>query len=414
MKDNIGTFEQHVYEGNLEQHAEYELRKAGLFDKDSDYGGMLGKAVLDIVKVFAKQGHSGFSAPYVVALFTKVANWDTLSPITNDPEEWEDVSQYFDGKPQWQNKRCPRFFSKDAGKTWWDVDEKTVKAVQESLASMAFRPIFEIGDRLVRPENLSNLEFDIKGGSYKYTFTVDGQKYGVGIKTYYETLANPYNVSVKVDFGAQEGQGEDKYTWNLTNRGNALAVISAVTWTVSFFFVTWAMKVKMQRASYANYITANLKQLVIHAKSESEGDMRRANVYEAFLRGIADRIGLNVVDVRQKQSDYTGGGEFTHTIETEYDIEPTPMLAVAELMRRGDRRIIEALSAYDERIRMWALWSDKFYEDLFMNVSDAVELTNVYRREFVKYVKMQASDELLRALKYFFNYRKGEIEKSEG
>ena len=58
MKEYVGTFEQHVNEGNLAKHAEYELRKAGLFDKDSDYGGMLGKAVMDIVKVFAKQGHS--------------------------------------------------------------------------------------------------------------------------------------------------------------------------------------------------------------------------------------------------------------------------------------------------------------------------------------------------------------------
>ncbi len=414
MKQYVGTFEESILEGNLEQHAEYELRKAGLFDKDADYGGMLGRAVMDIVKVFAKQGHSGFSAPYVVALFTKIANWDTLTPITNDPEEWEDVSKYFDGKPQWQNKRCPRFFSKDGGKTWWDVDEKKVKAVQESLAVMAFQPLFEIGDRIEHPDNVVNMEFDIEGGSYKYMFELAGHKYGVGIKTYYETLAKPYNVSVKVDFGAYEGQDEDgheKYTWNMTNKGNALAVISGVTWIVSFFFATWAMKVRMQRSKYEKYADAKLVQLVLNAKAESEGDTRRANMYEAFLRGAAGRIGLNVVGVKQERAQEVHDGERTGAINTTYDLEPTPMSEVAAKVRKGDRRIVESLSMSDESIKMWALWSDKFYEGLFMNVSNIVELTGKYREELVKYAKMGASNELMRALKFFFNYRKDEIEK---
>ena len=79
----------------------------------------------------------------VVALFTKVANWDALSPITSDPEEWGDISAECSGEPMWQNKRCPRFFSNDGGKTWYDVNAKNVEAVQEAMAYGYFRKLDE-------------------------------------------------------------------------------------------------------------------------------------------------------------------------------------------------------------------------------------------------------------------------------
>ena len=107
-------------------HAEYELRRAGLFDKDSDYAGATGKAVMDLVKVFAGQGHSGASAELTLEIFDRVARYDVLTPVTSDPGEWEDVSPYGsrDAPPMWQNKRKLSLFSNDGGKTWWDVDKR--------------------------------------------------------------------------------------------------------------------------------------------------------------------------------------------------------------------------------------------------------------------------------------------------
>lgn len=105
------------------EHAKDELERAGLFDKDSDYGGMLAKAVMAIMKVFSKQGHSGFSAGMCRELFHKLSNFETLTPITNDPDEWQDISEMCSGKPMWQNKRDPRMFSEDGGKTWYNVEE---------------------------------------------------------------------------------------------------------------------------------------------------------------------------------------------------------------------------------------------------------------------------------------------------
>lgn len=107
---------------SLVEHAKYELELAGLFDKDSDYDGMLGEAVLELVKVFAKQGHSGFSAHTVLELFNTVASYKPLSPIGVSEDEWMDVSGS-SSEPMWQNKRRGTTFSRDGGKTWYDIDD---------------------------------------------------------------------------------------------------------------------------------------------------------------------------------------------------------------------------------------------------------------------------------------------------
>ncbi len=109
---------------SLVEHARHELKAAGLFDEDSDYGGMLGQAVLELVEKFAAQGHSGFSAQMTLTVFDRVARFKTLTPITSNPIEWTEVSNYFNGKGVWQNRRNPAVFSNDGGKTWYDIDEK--------------------------------------------------------------------------------------------------------------------------------------------------------------------------------------------------------------------------------------------------------------------------------------------------
>ena len=108
---------------NLTSHAKKELKRAGLFMKDSDYGGMIGKAVMDLIKVFSKQGHSGFSATIVLNIFRKVANFKPLTKITSDPSEWDDISET-SGKPMWQSNRNTSLFSENCGKTWYDIEEK--------------------------------------------------------------------------------------------------------------------------------------------------------------------------------------------------------------------------------------------------------------------------------------------------
>lgn len=90
---------------NLIEHAKKELELAGLYDKDSDYGGALAESVIELIETFSKQGHSGGSAGRVVSLFNKLANYKTITPLTGDKDEWNEVS---DGV--FQNKRNSAVF----------------------------------------------------------------------------------------------------------------------------------------------------------------------------------------------------------------------------------------------------------------------------------------------------------------
>lgn len=107
---------------SLVTHAKEELTRAGLFDKDSDYEGMIGEAVLELVEKFAEQGHSGFSAHLTLEVFQRIASFKTLTPITCDPSEWVDVSE-MSGYQVWQNRRQSSCFSEDGGKTYYSVDD---------------------------------------------------------------------------------------------------------------------------------------------------------------------------------------------------------------------------------------------------------------------------------------------------
>lgn len=110
----------------LVDYARDELERAGWFktndveegNPDGVYNGMVGSAVLEIVEVFAKQGHSGMSASVVTHLVEKLMRYEPLTPLTFGPEEWTAV-----GPNTLQNRRKFSVFSKDGGRTWYDVDE---------------------------------------------------------------------------------------------------------------------------------------------------------------------------------------------------------------------------------------------------------------------------------------------------
>jgi len=103
---------------NFVDWAEKEVKAAGLLDADSDYDGMLGEAVLDLVNVFDSQGHSGMSAAMVKSILDQLLEWKPLSPLTSNPEEWMGVSEGL-----WQSRRNPACFSEDGGKTYTDQND---------------------------------------------------------------------------------------------------------------------------------------------------------------------------------------------------------------------------------------------------------------------------------------------------
>lgn len=96
--------------------AEQELRYAGYDINDPEDGPnrWLAEGTLELLKVFADQGHSGSSAPYAVALFEKLAMWKPIAPLTGEDDEWNDV-----GEDTWQNRRNSAVFKGNDGQAYW-------------------------------------------------------------------------------------------------------------------------------------------------------------------------------------------------------------------------------------------------------------------------------------------------------
>lgn len=96
---------------NLVKHAQKELELIGAFSEDDDfYGGSTGKAVMELIEVFSKQGHSGTSASIVAHLFNKLAKYEPIAPVMGTDDEWVEVS-----KGLWQNNRLTAVFKHEDG-----------------------------------------------------------------------------------------------------------------------------------------------------------------------------------------------------------------------------------------------------------------------------------------------------------
>lgn len=59
---------------NYKEFAKKYLDEVGAFDKDSNYGGMLGDAVMALVEAHSQEGHSGNSAYITNEIFYDLNN----------------------------------------------------------------------------------------------------------------------------------------------------------------------------------------------------------------------------------------------------------------------------------------------------------------------------------------------------
>ncbi len=103
---------------SLVDYAKGELKKIGMIDSGEAYNDMATKAILDLIELFDSQGHSGFSAPYVINAFNRLAMFKPLSPLTGEDDEWIDV-----GDGLFQNKRYSAVF-KDKDGTAYNIEGK--------------------------------------------------------------------------------------------------------------------------------------------------------------------------------------------------------------------------------------------------------------------------------------------------
>lgn len=97
------------------EHARRELKAIG-YDLDSTEDGpnkWMVAGLLELLEVFGKQGHSGFSAPYAANMFKKLALFEPLGPLTGEDDEWVEV-----GNGMWQNNRCSHVFKEADGRAY--------------------------------------------------------------------------------------------------------------------------------------------------------------------------------------------------------------------------------------------------------------------------------------------------------
>ena len=111
------------------EHAKEELKLAGYnidanvkdINSDHEYADYVAKSVLELLEVFAKQGHSGMSASFTLNLFNQLARQKNLTELTDNPNEWVDVSVQ-SGYTCYQSKRNSSCFSEDM-KSYFDIDD---------------------------------------------------------------------------------------------------------------------------------------------------------------------------------------------------------------------------------------------------------------------------------------------------
>jgi len=64
---------------SIREDARKNLEMAGLFEDDSAYDGMIGRAVMKLVNCHCDEGHSGFSHELTIRIFNEVINGKALT-----------------------------------------------------------------------------------------------------------------------------------------------------------------------------------------------------------------------------------------------------------------------------------------------------------------------------------------------
>lgn len=110
-----------IAESNLCRHAATEFSFAN-FDKDS-YASMFAKDVMELLAVLSYQGHTNHSISYALKLFTSLAKYEVLTPLTLSDDEFEKDSKDLTCNSR-QNLRKFSIFKKADG-TIIDIDAFT-------------------------------------------------------------------------------------------------------------------------------------------------------------------------------------------------------------------------------------------------------------------------------------------------
>ena len=122
---------------NLLDYAKEELNRIGMIDSGEPYNDAVTKAILDLIELFASQGHSGFTASYTVNVFKRLAMYEPLTALTGEDSEWNEIEP-----GRYQNKRYSavfkekdgkaynihgKIFTDDGGETWYSSKDSRIE-----------------------------------------------------------------------------------------------------------------------------------------------------------------------------------------------------------------------------------------------------------------------------------------------
>lgn len=115
---------------SLVAHAELEFKAAGWLDEEGNYCDemqeLMCTGLLEVIKAFSEQGHSGYSASYAIDCLKKLLNFKPLGPLTGRDCEWCNLSEE-SGYTLYQNKRCSTVFKEvldDGTENCYNIDGK--------------------------------------------------------------------------------------------------------------------------------------------------------------------------------------------------------------------------------------------------------------------------------------------------
>lgn len=124
---------------SLIKHALREFQTLGYKPVEQEEDGpnkWIQENVLELLRVFGEQGHSGLSAPRCVELFSKLAKYEPLCPLSGEDSEWNEV-----GPGVFQNNRCGHVFKQadrfdgqpydSNGKIFWEWCERDLDPEEE-------------------------------------------------------------------------------------------------------------------------------------------------------------------------------------------------------------------------------------------------------------------------------------------
>lgn len=107
-------------ESSLVKHA---LREFSIIGEDPE----IVRSIAEILQIFSDMGHSGTSAEVTIDLLVKLMSYENISPLTDDPNEWNDVTDMMpaDSLKTWQNRRNSKCFSPNGGKSYFDISDES-------------------------------------------------------------------------------------------------------------------------------------------------------------------------------------------------------------------------------------------------------------------------------------------------